>query len=190
MKKNFKIFDSARSYRTLFDRVFCWSRAELRALRKTLIFSVLWLLNKWLTLKADVNVPTCTFRISNKTWKKNIFVVGILKATAEKSRIQIRNTIEKYVYSGLQKGTVTNKKKTCTGTCPHRWQVHAEYQGWHRLPPPERIRTVTNTQKELQRVFTACGVSAFRDMPGASVPDTELESSGSGEKRVSKYVSK
>jgi hypothetical protein len=55
-----------------------------------LISTVLWLLIDLLSLKTDVNVST----VCNKQKTlKNLFLVGIFKATDEKSRIKIRNPV-------------------------------------------------------------------------------------------------
>jgi hypothetical protein len=64
------------------------STQEAKKLKKTLISTVLWLHNDLLSVKTDVNIPTGSNM--QKKLKKNLFFVGILKATEEKNRIWIR----------------------------------------------------------------------------------------------------
>ncbi len=52
-----------------------------------MISSVLWFLNDMLSLKTDFNVPLVT----NK--QKTLEKIGILKVTAKKRRLRIRNTV-------------------------------------------------------------------------------------------------
>jgi hypothetical protein len=60
---------------------------QVKIVRKTFISIVFGLLYAFLSLKNDVNVPSK----SNKQKKLDFyFLVGILKVTAEKSRIRIR----------------------------------------------------------------------------------------------------
>jgi len=61
---------------------------QAKKLRNNLIFSFLWLLYDFFSLKNDVNVPSKMKKHKNLE-KKNI-LVGTLKVTDEKSRIRIR----------------------------------------------------------------------------------------------------
>ncbi len=53
---------------------------------------VLWLLNDILSLKTAGNVSTVRNKL--KSIEKTLFFVGILKATAKKRKIRIRNPVD------------------------------------------------------------------------------------------------
>jgi hypothetical protein len=67
-----------------------------------------------LSLKTDVIVPP-TVSNTQKKLRKNLFFVGILKATKEKSRIRIRNPVVRVGGSGSVprhgSGTLVKAKK-------------------------------------------------------------------------------
>ncbi len=86
--------------------------------KKTLISTVLWLINDLLSLKTNVNVPT----VSNK--QKNLSFVGFLKATYEKSRLWIRHPMygSKIRICLKTRNTVFNKVKTIHNL--FKWQNH------------------------------------------------------------------
>ncbi len=61
---------------------------QAKIVRKTIIFTVLCLLNDCSALKNDVNVPSNSNKQKNTT--KKLFFVGVLKVTDEKTRILSR----------------------------------------------------------------------------------------------------
>ncbi len=65
-----------------------------KKVRKTLISTILWLLFDFLSIKTDVKVTVTSNK--EKKFEKNLFFVGILPATDEKSRIRSQIRIRKY----------------------------------------------------------------------------------------------
>ncbi len=73
---------------SLFVRIRIFTYQAKKYEIETLVSTVLWLLYKFLSLKNDVNVPS---KKEKKILRKNnLFLVDIVKATEEKSRIRSR----------------------------------------------------------------------------------------------------
>ncbi len=88
---------------------------------KTLIFTALWLLNILLSLKTDVDVLYLQEIVRKKKLGKNFFFVGILKATEEKSRIRMCNSVQ-YIFTGCTASVhVLHAEILCVNVIYYTW---------------------------------------------------------------------
>ncbi len=93
--------------------------------------NILWLLFDFLSMKTDVNVPSKNNKQKNFE-KENLFFVGILSATDEKSRVRIRKSAVRTLGSGSVDTKMSRIHNTCTwlGEHPKCRQARQNLPSW------------------------------------------------------------